>query len=561
MAITETAIDMIADIGIEAVKERLGLRMEKAKARKEVSDYLRRQEKHSFNCSPNEEIDFEGLMKYIRSDLMDDAKLRLFGKKQERKAARKTIADKAAYYAHAKTRLSEERARHLAVAAVDILSDFFRNKVNRNSLFVAAEIEDAIISEMADQCQNLENKMDALGEEIHSRALLSIDKNVSLANAGQLQEVEKNISALFAALDVRHELYPYYGFTMECGSHLKSCPKRPDAVELHPPHLKITATAPKLDGIPLANIDASTFARAYRTQSSIEFDVAAAEKYLGKVLDPIQAEAQNLIGTHMVLNPPAFPPAFSCSVRIDGETVVDYLLLRTRKIEEDGTTIITNDEQKNFRFGVMLAIDEERTKFVLSITPKDPSNAEMLHYKRFLKKAASAKRIELKSLEYNEIFISSKSSLIPHDCENLDLEIEILQKVVAIEEYFHVTLTIPNKIEANDREVIHRLYSMITEGKYCGSCSGFTISFDLTEKWRRFICDFGEKICGFLNSMDMSAELFHQKLDFKITRMVDSMRLKNFEKTMQKLNADTDHSAKGGSANPRCGRRLSCSAH
>ena len=170
----------------------------------------------------------------------------------------------------------------------------------------------------------------------------------------------------------------------------------------------------------------------------------------------------------------------------------------------------------------LLAIDEERTKFVLSITPKDPSNAEMLHYKRFLKKAASA------------------SSLIPHDCENLDLEIEILQKVVAIEEYFHVTLTIPDKIEANDREVIHRLYSMITEGKYCGSCSGFTISFDLTEKWRRFICDFGEKICGFLNSMDMSAELFHQKLDFKITRMVDSMRLKNFEKTMQKLNVLED---------------------
>lgn len=212
MAITETAIDMIADIGIEAVKERLGLRMEKAKARKEVSDYLRRQEKYSFNCSPNEEIDFEGLMKYIRSNLMDDAKLRLFGKKQERKAAWKTIADKAAYYAHAKTRLSEERARHLAVAAVDILSDFFRNKVNRNSLFVAAEIEDAIISEMADQCQNLENKMDALGEEIHSRAVLSIDKNVSLANAGQLQEVEKNISVLFAALDTKHELYPYYCF-------------------------------------------------------------------------------------------------------------------------------------------------------------------------------------------------------------------------------------------------------------------------------------------------------------------------------------------------------------
>ena len=54
-----------------------------------------------------------------------------------------------------------------------------------------------------------------------------------------------------------------------------------------------------------------------------------------------------------------------------------------------------------------------------------------------------AKNLSLKSLKQNTIIISSKANLMPHDCEKLDIEIEFLQRVVVIENYFHVAFNIP----------------------------------------------------------------------------------------------------------------------
>ena len=537
VAITEKVIGVIADIGIDVAKEHFENKRLEAKAKEKLSEYLTRQEKYNFDCSLEEEIDFEGLAEYIHNDLIDDVKIRLFGRKQERGIAREAIADKAACYAQAKTKLSKERAKHLAVTAVDILRGFFRSKIDYSTLFAAAEIEDTVIDEMSEQHKKQDHKIDDLAKSVQDNSLLSIDKNVSLANSGEIDAVEKNAAAFFAGLGTAHVLTPYYGFTMDGVSYLKSIPMRPDAVELYPPHFEVTATAFKMGGILLPNVDASTFTRAYRTQSPIEFDVTTAQKYLGNVLDPIQHEAENLTGTHVVLKPPAFPPAFPCSVLIDGATAVEYLLLRTKRIDEDGTVIITNDEQNNFSFMVTLAANATTKNLSLTVTPNVPSNADSLNYRRFLKKAISAKHVELKSLDQNAVFISSKANLVPHGCEKLDVEIEFLEKIVAIETHYHITLTIPDEIDISDHQIIDRLYSMIRDGKYSGICSGFTMSFNLTEELRQSIRTIGEVACSFSCSLGMHVELFDQKLDFNIIRKIDSMRLDNFEKITKKIDA------------------------
>lgn len=83
-----------------------------------------------------------------------------------------------------------------------------------------------------------------------------------------------------------------------------------------------------------------------------------------------------MTGTHVVLKPPTFPPAFPCSVLIDGELIIAYLLLRIKKIEDDGTIIITNEEQKNFNFMVTLEVNTSMASLNLSITPNSPSNVD-----------------------------------------------------------------------------------------------------------------------------------------------------------------------------------------
>ena len=540
VAITEKAIGVIADIGIDVAKEHFKNKCLEAKAKEKLSEYLTQQKKYNFDCSLEEEIDFEGLAEYIHNDLMDDVKIRLFGKKSARGVARETIAGKAADYAQAKTKLSRDRAKHLAVTAVDILSGFFRSKIDYSTLFVATEIEDTIIDEMSEQHKEQEHKIEALAKNIQDNSLLSIDKNVSLANAGKLGDVEKNTAAFFAGLGTAHVLTPYYGFTMDGVSCLKSIPLRPDAVELYPPHFEVTATAFKMGGRLLPNVDASTFTRAYRTQSPIEFDVTTAQKYLGSIPDPVQHEAEKLTGTHMVLKPPTFPPAFPCSVLIDGETVIDYLLLRTKRIEEDGTIIITNEEQKNFNFTVTLTVNTAVTSLNLSVTPSNPSNIESLKYRYFLKRAISAHRIDLKSLEHNIVFISSKANLMPHNCENLDAEIEFLEKVVAIEKQFHIKLTIPGEIDVRDHRIIDRLYSMIEDGKCCGTCSRFTMSFELSQELRNSICDLGDRASELTYVMDIEDNLFDQKLCFRIIRRIDCLRLEDFKKVKAKLDVLDD---------------------
>ena len=423
MTVTDTILGFIADIGLDAAKGHYKITLDKLQARAELTDYLARQQKYMFDCSLDEEIDFEGLAEYIRYNLMDDVQNRLFGTKKERGIARQAIADKAAYYAQAKTGLSIERARYLAVAAVDILKNFYRNKTERDLLFVAAEVEDTIISEMTDQHKEICGKIDALDKKVEDSSLLSIDRNLTLANDGRLDVVEKNLSGFFSALNSNHDLRPYYGFAMDGQTRLKSIPLRPDAVELYPPRLEVTATSFKLGGVPVQRVDSNTFSRAYRSQSLIEFDVVAAKKYLGDIPDPIQHEAERLPGAHMVMKPPSFPEAFPCNVMVDGETIVDYLLLRTKRIEDDGTAIVTNDEQENFNFKVTLMVNATTTNLNLTVTPVNPSNVKSLKYRQFLKRAMYAKNLSLKSLKQNTIIISSKANLMPHDCEKLDIEI------------------------------------------------------------------------------------------------------------------------------------------
>lgn len=535
MFVTDALFGLIADIGLEAAKKRVKTIQNDKQARKILEDYIARQQKYNIECSKEEEIDFQGLAEYIRGNLMDDVESRLFGTKTERGRARQTIADKAACYAKAKAGLSADRARHLAVASVDILNSFYRDKAGRDLLLVAAEVEDTIISEMEDQHREIVNKIDVVEKKLEDSSLLSIDRNLMLADEGNLDVVENNLSAFFTALNSKHDLKPYYGFAMEGQNRLKSIPLRPDAVELYPPRFEVTATAFKMAGTPLQRLDSNTFYRAYRSQAHIEFDIVTAKKYLGEVLDPIQNEAEELSGKHMVMKPPAFPAAFPCSVIVDGETIVDYLLLRTKKIEDDGIVVITNEEQENFNFKVILMVNVENASLNIITTPVNPSNEEAFKYRLFLKKAMFAKSIALKSLRHNVIIISSKANLTPHECDNLDSEIEFLKKVVAIEKYFRSTLTIPGEITVDDHRVINRLYSMITAGEHYGTCSRFTMSFELSTELRNAISTLGERVCRFTCHVDEEVDLFGQKLCFTILKKFDGLRLENFEKVKAKL--------------------------
>lgn len=527
MGITNSIIEHIADIGLTAITDTIKTKKEIADARRKLVDFIQRQKKYNLNCSLQEEIDFQGVSEYICNNLIDDVRTRLFGKRKDRGLARQLIMNRAAYYAQAKTKLSEQRAKNLVGIAIDILREYYRKKAKPELLLVAAEIEDTIIDELGE-------KIDSIDKTIQADSLLSLDKSVALASQGHLGEVEQNVATLIKAVGTTHCLSPYYGYRFNGQNQFVSVPLTEEAAKKYPPHFEITPKSFSMGDEVVSSLSPETLNWAYRHQIPITFDIAVARKYLGDVPDPVQHEADELVGHRAILSPPKFPKAVPCNIIIDEEVVVDYLLLRLTEILDDGTVIITNDEQENFSFGVRLAINPAINHLNFSISPSDPTNAEALKYRMIIKKAGSASNISIKILPRNEVFVTS-GRLGPVDFDTLDAEIDFLQKVVAIEEFFETQLQIPQEISVADHKNIDYLYPMIKEGAYHGQWDNFVFTLSISDASKKSIADMQDKALALACSYNIEAELFGQTLRFAIIRRIDHAKIEDYEKVKAKL--------------------------
>lgn len=540
MAVKETILDCLVEIGVNASKEKFKNAQEEKELRCRLRDYLNCQFKYNFNCTVEEELDFQGLAEYICVDLLEDAKLRLFGNIIQRRQARQSIMDKAAYYARAKTHISEQRAKKFAVDSIDILRGFYRKKINRDLKFMAAEIEDSIADEMTTQHKSIEETVKTVSKKLDEISLLSIDHSVSLIQEGNLDRVEQNISTYIQAISTAHTLHDDFKFGLNERGQMISIPINNDALKRYPPRFSISAKAVKLGNVPLTRIDDQVLSQAYRHQVPISFDIVMAKKYLGDIPDPSQTEAKEMIGAHAILYPPEFPKAFPCNVIIDDEVVVAYLLLRTEKILDDGTWIITNSEQKNFNFAVKISINPKTREFTFSVTPTNPTNQEQLHYRLFLKKASMAHKIVVKALAENTELVST-GKLNPFDFDRLDDEIEFLKRIVAIEQFWGVTLLIPQEITPSDHSLIHRLYSMITEGVFQGKRDRFDFTLEVSDLSRESIHTIEpDGLYSLAYIEDLTVSLFNQTISFPLLRRIDGAKIDNFEEVMKEISTRHD---------------------
>lgn len=528
MGATGKITDYVVDIGVNAIKGKIKSTQEASQVRRKLNDFLDRQRKYNLNCTLEEEIDFQGISEYICGDLAEDVERRLFGNAIERGRARQSIMDKAAHYAQAKTCISEGRSKQLVSAAIDILRLFYREKINRELKFIAAEIEDAVTGEMTAQHQSLEKKIEEM-------SILSIDRNISLLQAGNIDLVEQNLSIFLKGISAAHTLPRDFKFSLNERGRMISIPIADDALKRYPPRLKVSAESIKMGDTVFTKFDNQILSQAYRHQLPISFDVAAAKKYLGDILDPAQSEAEEVIGAHFVLYPPQFSKAFPCNVSIDGNVAVEYLLLRTREILDDGTRIITNDEQENFNFRIQIRINQELNQASFSVAPTNPTNYESLQYRLFLKKASAAEEITVKALEKNaKIF--SVGKLNPIDFVKLDSEIDFLEKVVAIERSFGVPLCIPQELRPEDHFLIHRLYSMIEHGAFQSKRKHFDFALEVSELFRSSINNMVEDATlSLAYTEDVSVTLFGQTLEFPLLRRIDGAKIDDLAELKRKV--------------------------
>ena len=520
-------IDFFAELGLVATKHKIRSIADQKIVRDRIAAFIEKKANENFYCTVEEEIDFEGLVEYLRTDLLEDVKQKIYGTCKERKVAYKHIMEMTAQFAQCKTQLSYKRAQKIVTQALEILTEYYRSKTNQELRFLTGEIEDFI----EEKHQETIAEIHQVRADVAESAVLSIDNNLQLAKQGRIDTVQENLTTFMDALSSTHLLKPYYGYEVSKGNTLRSVPLMSQSVELYPPRFNISATRVKLGNKPITKIDEDIFQKAYNHQTPLYFDVVAAKKFLGTHEDPAQAEAREMIGAHAIVKPPEFPQAFPCNVSVGTDVIVDYLLLRTKEILDDGTIIITNEEQKSFNFYLRMELKPKTKKLTFSVTPHNPTNMEFLKYREFMKRANAGENVTLKILSYNQILASG--TIDHRDYDQLDAEIEFLQKIIVIEDYFKTKIIIPEEITIEDHIVINHLVDQIKES-YKGIWEKLEFKLILTEETKTRIEELTDQSYALLFTGEESFEFFGQEFTLPIVRRIPNAKILDLENTKKK---------------------------
>lgn len=549
MGVIDTAIfskgfDLVLEIGITAAKNRIKSAIDQRKIKEKLEDFLSRKLKENWFCTRDEEIDFEGLANYILTDLIEDVEIRLFGETEARNNARKQILSKSEVYAQAHTKIAKDRAKRIVTSVITSLKIFYREKVSNDLLLVEGEIIDDISSHQEQQTQKVIDKIEETGKEISKdiakSTLLSIDTNINLIQEGKYAEAEKNVASAMQAIGTQHPLYPYYrvGFhTVNGKDEAFSCPLTDDMPEKYRPKLELGVYA-TLGGKEVSEFNTSNLDYSFRHQIPFEVNVVEARKLLGSSLDPYQHEAEREIGKHHKIFPPEFPPAFTCKLLGDSEIIVEYLLLRTEEILDDGTFVVTNREQYRAPFKAEFHLNVQKKIFHFHIEPINHTNSEQLLIAKTIKAMSESTKIELYSMEHSVALVTG--NMQPNSCQpmfdSIDEDIEFLENIIEIEKYFNTTIKIPNPIRQRDVDNIAYISSLI-RGDVCeGTWSELTAEFEISQKMKESMesDDASHEFC-FVEYGTVSIDLWDRLYEIPVKRTFPYIKIKDWDRVKKKI--------------------------
>lgn len=153
--------DYIGEKVLEVIKDKAISIKNRKILSKRLESFVEQQSQANIYCTIEEEIDFADLACYIYKKLPEDVEAYLFGEKKEREDSKETIVREAMRCAKKNTIPSAERIIKILEAAFDIIRDFYRSQIDEEWLFVAAQIEDTIISDnekqVAEQTREIVN--------------------------------------------------------------------------------------------------------------------------------------------------------------------------------------------------------------------------------------------------------------------------------------------------------------------------------------------------------------------------------------------------------------------
>ncbi|MCM1148890.1 MAG: hypothetical protein NC319_02220 [Butyricicoccus sp.] len=531
--------DYLVGLALDAGKDKLKDKVDEQKLRSALQNYIEQHRKYNEVCTLAEEIDFQGLVEYIELNLLSSVNNRLFApRKKDRGKARNNIVEAAIVYSKADTNQAKYRVAKCINDCFDIISEFYASKILEKECLLASEIVDAVednTQEIAEALtQTIFSRVDNLEENLVNASLFSIDKAVQLAETGNLSAIEAGVTKVLNHISLSHPVHPHYGYTY-IGEKLQSKPLTKEARKLFPPRYVLTGTM-RFGDTYYTNSDESPLNYAYRHQLPIIMEVSKAVKYLGDIPDPIQSEAEKLTGKEILALPPEFPPAFPCSIKVGDTVFFDYILLRTQEILDNGIYVISNKEQDiHFHFEVRINLNvPSRPDFTININ--HANNHEMLNYVNFMKALSEVKDIHIYVLEAGQDIIAGYIEDMEYKTgfTSVDEEIDFLERICVIEDYFKVKLNPSGDISKEEYDCVIYISNLVKKDEVITAWSEMTFTGILDQHFREGLIAMDSEFCMFSYVGTDKIELFGASLEFRLKRILKCAYIVDYEKVKKK---------------------------
>lgn len=520
-------VDYLVTLGLETGKDYLKDRIDEKRLGSELSEYIERQRKYNDIAALSEEFDFQGLVNYLTHDLIKDVECRIFNaSKHKRAIARQSIVEKACLYAKAETDEAKYRVSKCISICLDIIRDFYKKGISKSVYVLATDMVDAV-GEIVD-----ESARKIIGV-VQNGSLFSIDKAVQMTETGDIDGVGAGISKLLSHISLEHPLYPDYGYDFTNGK-MRSVPLTYNAKKLYPVKYKLTGTM-HIGGQCFDEGNGNPTDYAYRHQQPMIMEVSKAEKYLGNKLDPCQSDAIGL--KKVIVDPPQFPLAFACSIKVGKQTFYEYILLRIREILDDGTYVINNNEQGgHFSFEVRIN-QTNPSKPDFKINMHDANCRELLNYAKFMKALNEAKDLHIYLLEASQDIIAGHINDVPLSTgfSSIDEEIDFLERLCAIEGYFNVVLDPFGDITYEEYHIVRQISDLVRSNEVEERWEEASFTGVMDQHFRDAIIAMDNTPHLFSYVGMHRVELFGASLEFRFVKTFKCAYIVDLEKLQKKV--------------------------
>lgn len=404
---------------------------------------------------------------------------------------------------------------------------------------LADMIVDAVVEEVHEAQTATVTAVDGAKEQILAKidntgTLFSVDKALALVEAGEVDTIGSGIKKLLDHITLEHPYYPDFGYDYRNGMIL-SKPLTAEAKKLYPPKFVLTG-AVRFGDWYYNDPNGDPLDYAYRHQIPITMEVSQATKLLGEKPDPRQDEVAVLEGNTVIATPPEFPPAFPCAIKVGDKTFFDYVLLRTQEILDDGTYVIGNIEQGGHFYFEVRINPQNPSKPDFKINMSNATNKELLNYVQFMSTLSREKDLHIYVLGLGEDIIAGYMNDMNYKTGfvSVDEEIDFLERVCSIEDYFGVVLAPNGEISNKEYEAVLHISDLIRNDEVRGTWNEATFTGIMSQHFRDELISMDKELYMFSYVGISHVELFGAEFEFRFMRTFKCARMVDFEKVKRK---------------------------